>query len=852
MRHAGKAALIKPWISPREKGVVFFSFEYQWLKILRHTDVRAFAERYTVVTAPTWSPPHHLVCFLFPKAFPGPVFSLISNEQDLEIFPRFAPNYVMVPLFASSWVNPAYYNVVPPEKKDIDLIMVANFGIYKRHVALFKALRDMPKTLRVVLVGQEQDGRTAATLRAEARCFGVAERFEVRCNVSNEELADSLARARVSTILSRREGSCVVVVESMFAGTPVGLLETAEIGSKHFINDQTGRLLRERTLGADLTDFIVNAGSYRPRQWAEQNLSCVRSTATLNEVVKKHALRTWPGVDAGRRAHVLAPGPAGGAGRRCPAPRAGAPRNAAAFRLARQPAAPQPHARPSAARQSTKLAALEKGVWTQNRKNSSALRANGERRRTINGSGERTHVQRRSCFRGHFWEADGKSGLAGFCPVCGAPAQPLLPPSAADAADDLESTIQESPGTGALPLLGGASEPLPTLPDFEILGELGRGGMGIVYKARELRKDRLVALKVIRKDRLQHEEAVRRFRREAQAASRLLHPNIVHVFDSDHSGSTHYLVMEFVDGMTLERLVELKGPLTLERACDFVRQTALGLQHAQDMALVHRDIKPTNLMVTPPPRDGTQRGGNGGLGYQIKILDMGVARVLQLGGQSPSESLSTLTHGGSVIGTADYIAPEQLEDPHGADIRADLYSLGCTFYFLLTGQVPFPGGSLVSKLDKQRWETPTSIHQLRDDVPPAVATLVQKLMAKKPAERFQTPADLVQALDELGRTGFSSSGCPHRRSRNGLACLDMPSRFGRPPLRPTASSWCRAARTGRCCSGTSAPGSACAIIPGTVKKFGQWPSLRRGTALFPRAAFRCAFGTPSPVRSCAA
>jgi glycosyltransferase involved in cell wall biosynthesis len=286
----GKAAVIKPWLGPREKGVVFFSFEDQWLKILPQARAAAFAERYDIVVAPTWSPPHHLVNFLFPKAYPGPVFSLISNWQDLEHFPRFAANYIMVPLFASSWVNPRYYQAVPPEQKNIDLIMVANFGTYKRHLALFKALRRKPSRLRVLLVGQEQDGRTVQTLREEARCYGVEDRFEIRCNVSNEELAQSMARARVSTVLSRREGSCVVVVESMFAGTPVGLLETAEIGSKHFINEHTGRLLRERYLAEDLTDFIANAAGYQPRQWAEQHITCAHSTAVLNGVLKKFAV----------------------------------------------------------------------------------------------------------------------------------------------------------------------------------------------------------------------------------------------------------------------------------------------------------------------------------------------------------------------------------------------------------------------------------------------------------------------------------------------------------------------------------------------------------------------------------
>jgi glycosyltransferase involved in cell wall biosynthesis len=240
--------------------------------------------------APTWSPPHHLFAFAFPKAYPGPVFSLISNTKDLEYFPRFAPNYIMVPLFASSWVNPDCFQPLPAEQKDIDMLMVANFGTFKRHHVLFKALRQIPAQLRVVLIGQEQDGRTAATIRAEARCYGVDNRLEIRANVPYGEVAATLPRAKVSVIMSRREGSCVVVAESLFAGTPVGLLESAEIGSKHFINPQTGRLLREHRLVEDLTEFITQSACFQPRQWAEQNISCTRSTAVLNDILKRYAL----------------------------------------------------------------------------------------------------------------------------------------------------------------------------------------------------------------------------------------------------------------------------------------------------------------------------------------------------------------------------------------------------------------------------------------------------------------------------------------------------------------------------------------------------------------------------------
>jgi eukaryotic-like serine/threonine-protein kinase len=349
-----------------------------------------------------------------------------------------------------------------------------------------------------------------------------------------------------------------------------------------------------------------------------------------------------------------------------------------------------------------------------------------------------------SCPNGHRWEeADARlaTGAGTRCPICGADGGP----GTAESHDADSSTVLHGPAWQPLPPL--KAETPPTIPDYEVLGELGRGGMGVVYKARHAPDAQVIALKVIRKDRLADEEAVRRFRREAQAAARASHPNIVRVIDSDHTGDTHYLVMEFVDGITLQRLVDERGPLPVEQACDFMRQAAEGLQHAHEQALVHRDIKPSNLMVACAQPHTTPD-------CLVKILDLGVARLLPAGGATPGESLSTLTQGGAVIGTADYVAPEQLEDPHGADIRADLYSLGCTFYFLLTGKVPFPGGTLISKLDKQRWQTPEPVEALRAELPPAVVSVVHKLMAKKPADRYQSPGELARVLQAMARTGY--------------------------------------------------------------------------------------------------
>jgi len=340
------------------------------------------------------------------------------------------------------------------------------------------------------------------------------------------------------------------------------------------------------------------------------------------------------------------------------------------------------------------------------------------------------------CANGHEWESPTDAAPGGrdtfTCPVCGA-------------AEPGTTTYVENPG-------------LPAVAGYELLGEVGRGGMGVVYKARHLESGRTVALKIIRKDRLTHPESVLRFRRESQAASRLSHANIVLVYESDRAGDLHYLAMEFVEGVTLQRLVELYGPLPVAQACEWIRQAALGLQHAQEQMLVHRDIKPSNLMLALPrsaaPAEKSRSPASLAAWQDavVKILDMGVARLYQAGG-SLEESLTTLTQDGAVVGTPDYIAPEQLEDAHQADIRADLYSLGCTFFYLLTSRVPFPGGTLVQKMDKQRWETPLSVDEIRRDVPTSVASVVRKLMAKRPADRFQTPAEVTAALENLSRAG---------------------------------------------------------------------------------------------------
>jgi serine/threonine protein kinase len=273
----------------------------------------------------------------------------------------------------------------------------------------------------------------------------------------------------------------------------------------------------------------------------------------------------------------------------------------------------------------------------------------------------------------------------------------------------------------------------PALPGFDLLGVLGRGGMAIVYKARQLRPRRMVAVKVIDSSLADHWEVVARFRQEQALAARLpglRHPNLVAAYQAGRAAGCPYLVMELVRGDSLDGLAQRHGPLAVAEACEVIRQAALGLQHLHDQGLVHRDVKPSNLMLTPSGR--------------VKVLDLGVARDLH----RPGEGERITTHG-QLLGTLDYMAPEQCVDPHAVDSRTDIYGLGCTLYELLAGQPPFAGpayGSAFRKM-KAHVEAPVPpIRGRRPDVPERLAAALGRMVAKDPEGRFACPADVVAAV----------------------------------------------------------------------------------------------------------
>ncbi len=287
--------------------------------------------------------------------------------------------------------------------------------------------------------------------------------------------------------------------------------------------------------------------------------------------------------------------------------------------------------------------------------------------------------------------------------------------------------------------------PLVGHPRYRVLGVLGQGGMGVVYKAVQQHMDRVVALKVIHAPLLACPDFVERFRREVKAVARLRHPNIVLAHDADQAGELHFLVMEHVEGTSLDQVVARRGPLPVAEACEYARQAALGLQHAHEQGLVHRDVKPHNLLLTPQG--------------QVKVVDFGLAHLARADGAETAVTSAPL------LGTPDYTAPEQARDPSGVDVRADVYSLGCTLYHLLTGQPPFPGGTALQKLLNHQERPPRPVTELRPDVPPGLAALLGRMLAKDRARRPATPGEVASELAPFAGAPAETAALPPPRRR---------------------------------------------------------------------------------------
>lgn len=341
-------------------------------------------------------------------------------------------------------------------------------------------------------------------------------------------------------------------------------------------------------------------------------------------------------------------------------------------------------------------------------------------------------------------------------------------------------------------LLGKADELV--IGPYYVLEKLGQGGLSSVYKAQHKEHRNLVAIKMIKPEVFASPEGRKAFLQEVEAMARLDHPNIVQFCDADQWKDTYYFAMEFVEGTDLGKVIRLSGALPVHEACDYIRQAALGLQHAYERNLVHRDIKPVNLFLTQAPVEvrradaifATRRDLAAPVAPAretmmtkplIKILDWGLAHIRQ-----PTRGEDAAAESADMVGTADYLSPEQARHANAVDIRSDLYSLGCSLYFLLTARAPFPEGSLMQKIMQHQQAEPAPIEEFRSDVPDGVIGIVKRLMAKNPDDRFQTPASAALALLSFARRTTSTFSEATQRPRS------MPSVRDDTPLPPALAS----------------------------------------------------------------
>lgn len=272
-----------------------------------------------------------------------------------------------------------------------------------------------------------------------------------------------------------------------------------------------------------------------------------------------------------------------------------------------------------------------------------------------------------------------------------------------------------------------------TLGNYVIQEQIGAGGMGMVFKAEHRRMKRTVAVKVLPPAALKNPAVLKRFHREVEAVAKLMHPNIVAAYDADESHGVHFLAMEFVEGIDLARHVDQHGPMSVDDGVNYILQAARGLEHAHQQGIVHRDIKPGNLLLD---QHGT-----------VKILDMGLARFQEGANAASSvEAATVLTLSGSLMGTVDFMSPEQAIDSHLADHSSDIYSLGATLYFLLVGEPLFSGKTLVARVLAHREKPAPPLRGARPEIPPQIDAIYQRMVAKKKEARYPSMTDLIRDL----------------------------------------------------------------------------------------------------------
>lgn len=272
-----------------EKGVLYCPFEYNVMRLVAHYDARAILSDYFLVGASSWSPTDFAALAAFAGLSPDPIFMGISNPSDVDAYDVMRPVVRPINMMASDLIDPDFYVPRPRVDRTIDILMVANWMRFKRHWLLFEALRAMPTDLRVVLVGRNAPGRTERELRAEAKAFGARQDIEYRTNIPIHEVMELQCAARIAAVFSYREGACLAITESFFADTPVAVMHDGHIGSKEYINEQTGILCRRKGLAHQLTQFLEASDSFAPRRWALGRVDCYTTSTRLNNVLRSYS-----------------------------------------------------------------------------------------------------------------------------------------------------------------------------------------------------------------------------------------------------------------------------------------------------------------------------------------------------------------------------------------------------------------------------------------------------------------------------------------------------------------------------------------------------------------------------------
>ncbi|MFN4261667.1 MAG: serine/threonine-protein kinase [Gemmataceae bacterium] len=321
---------------------------------------------------------------------------------------------------------------------------------------------------------------------------------------------------------------------------------------------------------------------------------------------------------------------------------------------------------------------------------------------------------------------------------------------------------------------------------YKILDRIGRGRMAGVYKAVHS-LGQVVAIKVLPPSKAKDPQLLARFQREARLAMKMKHPNVVRAFQVGYANNLHYIVMEYLEGETLDDVLQRRKKLPAPEAVRIIYQTLLGLQHLYEQNLVHRDLKPSNLMLTPAPTPGQPDTTTGAT---VKILDIGLGRSF-FDENSPVIPDPQLTGEGVLLGTPDYLAPEQARDARSVDIRADIYSLGCVLYHALTGKPPFPDTNIINQMVRHATETPRPVRDFSPEVPDGLQQILNWMMAKDPAQRYPTPERAAQALQVFLAAGADAARNPAEPQLNSyLNWLEKnnPNASGRKGDQPSKSA----------------------------------------------------------------